>query len=382
MNVAKGLRSTAVTPAAVVASDPTSSRFIDLMAWVDREPPDRDWLIPDLIPAGCVTALYGDGGSGKTMLALDLMVAMASRQKLWLGQLPRGWRSVGLFAEDDGDELVRRLRRICDARGVPFDQIAPYISALPGVGLDTILALYAETGELVLTALMHDLLERVKSEGASLLVIDYAAAVFGGNELDRHQVSDFMRKLNACARQQDIAILLLGHPSVDGMKGGRGTSGSTAWRNQARSFLHLIVDDVQGDPDKRCLLTLKHTKSNYGRAGRTYNLASDGSRFDILEAPVRRAKGLRLSPAQTIAMTALKKATSEAGAPSPGGPVPLDAAGTTLTLWREYSYSMGISPTDNGEARKRAFSRAVKDLQSKGVVGTHGPFAWVIETEQ
>ncbi|MHC3128234.1 hypothetical protein OB03_13545, partial [Brevundimonas sp. GN22] len=73
---------------------------------------------------------------------------------------------------------------------------------------------------------MHALVARVNEVGANLLVLDYAAAIFGGNELDRAQVSEFMRLLNAVAKENDIAILLLGHPSMEGMKGGRGTSGS------------------------------------------------------------------------------------------------------------------------------------------------------------
>jgi RecA-family ATPase len=310
--------------------------FLDLAAWGDRDPPARAWLVPWLIPDGCVTSLYGDGGSGKTMLALDLMVAMASaRSADWLGETTQGLRSVGLFAEDDGDELIRRLRRICDAKGLSFCKIAPFISALPGVGLDTTLAYYADTGELVLTPLMGTLLAKVHEERASLLVIDYAAAVFGGNELDRLQVSDFMRKLNGCAREANVAILLLGHPSMDGMRGGRGTSGSTAWRNQARSFLHLTVDEIQNDPDGRALLTLKHTKSNYGRSGRTFSLASDGSRFEVRErvdTDQPKAKGPRLSSGQNVALQALAKAINDDGVASPGGAIPTGVTCARTTL--------------------------------------------------
>jgi len=136
-----------------------------------------------------------------------------------------------------------------------------------GVGMDTVVAGYDANGFLVRTPLMHALVAKVNEVGASLLVLDYAAAIFGGNELDRAQVSEFMRLLNAVAKENDIAILLLGHPSMEGMKGGRGTSGSTAWRNQSRSFLHLTVDEDQNDPDGRRLLTLAHTKSNYSRSG-------------------------------------------------------------------------------------------------------------------
>lgn len=358
-----------------------SSPFLDLSMWIDREPADRHFLVPGLIPGGCVTSLYGDGGSGKTLIALWLLVCMASKYSaFWLGEKALGFKSVGLFAEDDADEIVRRLKRICAGLDLDFGAIAPSIAAMPGVGRDTIVADFSPvTGELVITPVMEALLAKVRETGAALLVLDYAAAVFGGNEIDRAQVSAFMRLLNAIAAENDIAILLLGHPSVDGMKGGRGTSGSTAWRNQARAFLHLTVDDVQDDPEERRLLTLALTKSNYSRAGRVFKLASDGSRFDLLtvsDGPAKKAKGPRLSSSQKVALNALQKAVSDAGTPSPGGPVPAGVQCVPISLWREYAYSGGISQADTPEARKKAFSRAMQELAAKGVIGINDPLAW------
>ena len=368
-------------PLPVAANAYPAFPFIDLAGWSDREPAARHFLIPGLIPGGCVTALYGDGGSGKTLIALWLMVCMASRYgPQWLGETPLGFKSVGLFAEDDEDEIVRRLHRICAGLGVEFAAVAQSISALPGVGTDTVVAgFHAETGELVITPIMDALIAKVRAEGASLLVLDYAAAIFGGNEIDRAQVSAFMRRLNAIAKHEDIAILLLGHPSVEGMKGGRGTSGSTAWRNQARSFLHLTVDETQDDPEERRLLTLAHTKSNYSATGRTFKLASDGGRFEVLETVERerrRAKGPRLSASLKVALKALTKATEDAGTPSPGGTVPQGVRCVPITLWREYAYSAGISQADTPEARKKAFSRALEELVGKGAVGVCEPLAW------
>ncbi|MBA4807064.1 AAA family ATPase [Brevundimonas sp.] len=373
-------RSPAGQAVELAANDPALP-FIDLASWVGREPADRYFLVPGLIPGGCVTSLYGDGGSGKTLLALWLMVCMASKHSAkWLDTTVLGWKSVGLFAEDDTDEIVRRLIRICDGAGVEFEKVAPLITALPGVGMDTIVAYFADTGDLVITPLMESLLAKVREVGANLLVLDYAAAIFGGNEIDRYQVSAFMRRLNAIAKEHDISILLLGHPSVDGMKGGRGTSGSTAWRNQSRAFLHLTVNEEQSDPDERRLLTLTLTKSNYSRVGLTFHLASDGGRFEILEAPAarERAKGPRLSASQKVALKALNQAVSEGGERSPGGPIPNGAQVVKVTLWREYAYRMEISDA-SPEARKKSFARAVKELVAKGIVGVAEPLCWIIE---
>lgn len=58
-------------------SSQTGPHFIDLASWTSA-PPEREWLVEGLIPIGAVTAMYADGGAGKSMSALTLMVAMAA----------------------------------------------------------------------------------------------------------------------------------------------------------------------------------------------------------------------------------------------------------------------------------------------------------------
>lgn len=368
-------------PVVRVSGSHTNPPFTNLAEWIDRDIPDRHFLVPGLIPDGCVTSLYGDGGSGKTMIALWLMVAMASHYAVpWLGETPLGFKSVGLFAEDDEMELIRRLHRICAGSGVPFSAVAQNVTVLAGVGMDATVAYYADTGELVVTPLMEALIARVRVEGANLLVLDYAAAIFGGNELDRYQVSEFMRRLNGIARDNEIAILLLGHPSMEGMKGGRGTSGSTGWRNHSRSFLHLTVDEEQTDPDGRTLLTLSHTKSNVSRWGTVYKLASDGSSFEVLEAGAKaekRAAGPRLTDAQKVCLQALNMALDHYGEARKVTPAHIDKRCVSVVRWRELAYSAGVSGSEDEGSRRRAFYDTRKALQSKGVVGMSDDLAWL-----
>lgn len=39
--------------------------------------PVREWIVPEWIPCGVVTGLYGDGGLGKSLLAQQLQTAIA-----------------------------------------------------------------------------------------------------------------------------------------------------------------------------------------------------------------------------------------------------------------------------------------------------------------
>lgn len=61
--------------------------------------PEREWLVPDLIPARNVTLLYGDGGTGKSLLALQLAVAVALGRS-WLGLPVKAGNALFPSAED------------------------------------------------------------------------------------------------------------------------------------------------------------------------------------------------------------------------------------------------------------------------------------------
>jgi hypothetical protein len=48
---------------------------IDPLCWDEEPIPERRWIVPGIIPEGNVTMLNGDGGLGKSQLALQLLAA-------------------------------------------------------------------------------------------------------------------------------------------------------------------------------------------------------------------------------------------------------------------------------------------------------------------
>jgi RecA-family ATPase len=109
----------------------------------------------------------------------------------------------------------------------------------------------------------------------ALVVIDSIAAVFDGDAIARRQVRSFLAMLRKLAREYDIAIVLLDHPSVRGMSDGTGTANSVDWRNSVRGMLHLSDPDKQ-DPDVR---ELEVKKNNRGRTGEKTKLRWTGLTF-------------------------------------------------------------------------------------------------------
>ena len=72
---------------------PTGIRSIEILdpiSWQDQPIPERRWLVDDLIPLHNVTLVSGDGGIGKSLLTLQLMVACALGKR-WLGRSTMDW---------------------------------------------------------------------------------------------------------------------------------------------------------------------------------------------------------------------------------------------------------------------------------------------------
>jgi RecA-family ATPase len=241
-----------------LARDPLPT--IDPRDWQDKPVPKREWLVEGFIPHRTVTLWSGDGGSGKTQAALQLIVA-ASLGIPWLG------KDVGLgpcllyTAEDEADELHRRLAVTVEKAGRQLADLAG-VKLVPMAGLDATLAKPIMAGQIGETIQFAKLKSEVEQFKPRLVVIDPAADVFGGDEINRVQVRQFVQKLAALALEYDCAVVLLSHPSLTGLNSGTGTSGSTAWSNSVRSRLYLQA--VKDDPDRR---VLKVVKANYGRTG-------------------------------------------------------------------------------------------------------------------
>ncbi|MCU0909864.1 MAG: AAA family ATPase [Rhodobacteraceae bacterium] len=66
------------------AAPDRASRFFTAADLEGRPVPERPWLVPDLVPSKTVTLFSGDGGTGKSLLALQLCAAVASGGA-WLG---------------------------------------------------------------------------------------------------------------------------------------------------------------------------------------------------------------------------------------------------------------------------------------------------------
>lgn len=259
---------------------------VDVAAWHGKNAPARRWVVDGLLPEGNVTLLSGDGGIGKSLLALQLLAA-AALGKAWLGRNTRPCKAVGFFCEDDGDELWRRLEDVARYYGASVDDLAENLQLFSRAGQDNLLLVWPrpfEPGEP--TPLLGQLSNVAVDWGAEIVVLDSLHDLFGGNENSRPQARQFIGELRGLAMHVAGAVLLTMHPSIAGRNTGTGEAGSTAWNNAVRSRLYLTAplrdeDERRNGPGEyRELATMK---ANYSAAGSRIRLRWDQGVFALVD---------------------------------------------------------------------------------------------------
>ncbi len=282
--------------------------------WDTFTPDDLEWIIEGWLPAGRIGILSGQGGRGKSRLALQLAAAMASGQTDFLGGLPPAYgiskRTVLSGAqtvvyaswEDDRHEVGRRLRALstshsnCEGMhldGFPFtlhlgdlaDRLryvdmageGPVWGPAPGAHVSTM----AE-----ITPAGRRLRKYAEESGAKMLLLDPLAAAFGSNENDRGLVRAFLANWDRWGRDNDCAILVISHPPK---ATGAAYSGSTDWEAGPRFMWTLDYKEPAKGEDAKPALTLE--KSNYGRRGATIWLEICSKGVWAEAAPVNEQDG-------------------------------------------------------------------------------------------
>jgi RecA-family ATPase len=245
--------------------EPPPLQFVDISSWrVDQGVPEREWGVRDLFPRRNVCLLSGEGAAGKTLLALQLGVAhMLGRD--WLGRLPEPGAFLYFGAEDETDEIHRRLTDILKHYGSDFSDLAGDFHFLSYAGKDAVLGCAERDGLVKATPLFTQILKASITIKPVLIVLDTSADIAAISENDRAQVRQFVGLLRGLAMSSNSYVLVNTHPSLTGINTGTGLSGSTGWHNSVRARAYLThpksEDGAELDPNLR---VLEFKKSNYG----------------------------------------------------------------------------------------------------------------------
>ena len=285
----------------------TLTRAIELAAplrtatWGHSQPQPRQWLIDDRLPAGRVALLTGEGGAGKSRLALQLAAGVASGggdQREWIGS-PDGMMRLGAAVPDDGasvvfaswedepDEFYRRLHQISG-------QAAPWvkperlqnlrIANLVGEGPVWAPAQGRHISTMAELTVTGERLRRLcEQEDARLLVLDPLAAAYAADENARGLVRAFVSHWDAWGQANNCAVLILAHPPKSA---GVNYAGSTDWQGAARALWTLKAEIDKSSTDSPSSWKLEFVKGNYGPRPEPlrlrWNTGSVGLRWEVV----------------------------------------------------------------------------------------------------
>ena len=254
------------------------------LAELARTPaPPPQWAVEGWIPAAGATLLSGHGGSGKTALAAQITLCLASGAD-FLGLPVKRQRVALVLAETSRGILLYRMQRAAHALGVDFDRIEAegWLRVLLADEVPGGLALFGREAQLgeggrawlpptATETVGYKLLRAdLRRSGTTALVLDPAADFFDAEEINRRDVRGFIACLRTLVSGPALLSAHVNRESVKTPKAGQAWSGSTAWHNSVRARLELTQPRPLGDdeptPDDGTRL-LHLAKNNDGRTG-------------------------------------------------------------------------------------------------------------------
>lgn len=215
---------------------------------VPQQIPTRDWIIPGVLLRRYLSVLVAPPGSGKSLLTLQIGIAVAAGLS-WGGWTVRERAKVLVVnAEDDADEMRRRLWASAQVMNVGQDQLAGNIFLAEAPESIVIARTDAKTRTVIRTPLVDTLVRTIEREGIGLIVVDPFAETFEGDENNNSEVKWAGILWREVARRTGAAVLLVHHTRkyASGMAGDADASrGGGALIGTARivSTLFAMTED-------------------------------------------------------------------------------------------------------------------------------------------
>ncbi|QDU17474.1 hypothetical protein CA11_53160 [Gimesia maris] len=173
--------------------------------------PDTEWLVRSHITEDSLICIYGSPGAGKSFLALDWALSIASN-KSWQDCYDVKNGSVLYIYSEGFKGLKRRLKAWeiqhdkIDASNIIFDEAQNNFCEL-------------EEAEEILSDAISDFGHKPK-----LIIVDTLARNFQGNESSSEDMGQFVASLDYLRKESQATVIVIHHQGKDRDKGMRGSS--------------------------------------------------------------------------------------------------------------------------------------------------------------
>lgn len=210
---------------------------IDILSAFEQEPQPIDYILPGMI-AGTVGALVSPGGQGKSMLALQLAITLASNGRsdlLNISQFIPALKDSGpnyimyLPAEDPEVALINRLHYIGKKLNADIrKQVAKNMRIDSWIGYQPNIMDTEWTDRLLKLA-----------DNSRLMILDTLRRFHTFEENDSGQMSQIIGRMEYIAKETGCSILFLHHASKTAALSGQGD------QQQASRGSSVLVDNIR-----------------------------------------------------------------------------------------------------------------------------------------
>jgi hypothetical protein len=186
-------------------------------------PPAIRYFVPGVIHRGAKGLIVAQPKAGKSLLALDLAVALPAGLP-WLGIQPPAPAKVGVVSREDGPGMTMfRIQQFALGRGLDF-------KALPGLFVNT----FQQRSSFSIDSEVDvdDICKWIKHEGIELCIFDVLNVLHARDENDNSKMTAVMARFDVIRSATGCDVAVLHHDtknSAPGAKKPRGASSIDSW---------------------------------------------------------------------------------------------------------------------------------------------------------
>ena len=218
----------------------------------------QKWLIKNWIPERGIGMLYGDSATGKTFIALDLMLSISTGQTKWFGsRIDDERRSVVYLCGEGADGNAQRIGAWIKARNEEAEDTGSFYVIEDEFNLDN--SLNAE-------ALIRAIRSKVHTD-PSFIVIDTLNCYFSGNENDATSARLFNFSCKKLSKAFNAFVLIIHH-----------TGKNRDYKDEARgssAFFGAMDTSIIASIVRDNIISLKVNKQKNGKIPEELLLSSD-----------------------------------------------------------------------------------------------------------
>lgn len=329
------------------------------------------FLVDSLLTRHGMSVMYGPPGCGKTFLALDIALCVASGRDFHGMPVQQG--SVLYIAGEGVGGIGKRVKAWIENRGGGIDE-----NELPFYMLPTAVD-FTNAGDVEkLEATIQALEER--AGGFSLVVVDTVArALLGADENSATDIGKFVRTCDVLKQRHNAALLGLHHSGKDGSRGMRGSSAllgavDTSIQVKKSGAILTVVTEKQKDAEPAEDYFFEMQTTEVGTIGGETSVY-----LEQVSADAIAADGASFNEKELKAMNCLRDATDR------NDVISVEVAKDSFVFWLLEKDGADASDRKAKERARKAWTRAINALESADIIVVRNgnkKIEWIRETDK